>query len=110
MIVKGTVRDRGSDVELNVEEMVALDQAAKRPLAAVELEMGSELTSSDLLKLRDLLIEHAGEVPVTLCLRLPDKLVRIAPGAQFKVRYDPRLVSSVEGLLGRGALRERYAA
>ena len=110
VIVKGTVRDRGSDVELNVEEMVALDQAAKRPLAAVELEMGSELTASDLLKLRELLIEHAGEVPVTLCLRLPDRVVRIAPGAQFKVRYDPRLVSSVEGLLGRGALRERYAA
>jgi DNA polymerase III subunit alpha len=110
VIVKGVVRDRGSDVELNVEELVALAQAAKRPLAAVELEVGSELTPSDMLKLRDLLIEHAGEVPVTLCLRLPGRVVRIAPAAQFKVRFDPGLVSSVEGLLGRGAVRERYAA
>jgi DNA polymerase-3 subunit alpha len=110
VVVKGVVRDRGSDVELNVEEMAALDQAAQRPLAAVELEVGSELSPSEMLRLREVLIEHAGEVPVTLCLRLPDKLVRIAPGARFKVRFDPALVASVEGLLGRGAVRERYAA
>ena len=52
--------------------------------------MGSELTPSDMLKLRDLLIEHAGEVPVTLCLRLPDRLVRIAPGGAVQGALRPR--------------------
>jgi DNA polymerase-3 subunit alpha len=110
VVVKGQLRDRGSDLELNVEEMLSLDQAARRPLAAVEVELPRPLSSSELLELREVLIEHAGEVPVRLCLLLGGKRVTIAPDARYKVRFDPALVSSVEGLLGPGAVRERFAA
>jgi len=110
VLVKGMVRERGSDVELNVDEIVALDTASRRLLLAVELEIGEGISPSDVLRLRELLIEHAGDTPLSLRVRLDGKRVRIAPGENFKVRLDPELVTSVEGILGTGSLREHYAS
>ncbi|MEM7049728.1 MAG: DNA polymerase III subunit alpha [Acidobacteriota bacterium] len=110
VLVKGQVRERGSDMELNVEEMTSLEQATRKLLLAVEVDLGSGLSQKDMLRLREVLTEHAGETPLRLSLRLDGKRVRIAPGDNFKVRFEPSLVDSVAAILGQGRIHEHYAA
>ncbi len=110
LLVTGVARERGSDVELNVEQVVALDKAARKLLLAVELEIDGGLPAPEMRRLRELLIEHAGETPLRLTLTLPDRRVRIAPGDHFKVRLEPELVAALEGILGQGCVHERYVA
>ncbi len=109
VLVTGVARERGSDVELNVEQIVSLDKAARRLLLALELELDPALSGSDMLRLRELLIEHAGDTPLTLTLAFGDRRVRIAPSANYKVRFEPELLTALEGILGRGRVHERYA-
>jgi DNA polymerase-3 subunit alpha len=104
VLIKGTARDRGSGVELTVEEMTPLDQAEDRLVSELRLTLPTEMTTTDLMTLRDLLIENAGEVPVRLHLELENGEVQIAPDERFKVRYDPGLVTSIEALLGPGSV------
>jgi DNA polymerase-3 subunit alpha len=110
VLVKGQVRERGSEIELTVEEILPLDKLAARSPAGVDLTLDPALSQSKMLKLRDLLTEHPGDVPVTLEMQFPDKVVRIATEARYKIQLNPELVSSIEGLLGQGSVRERYQA
>ena len=76
----------------------------------MDLTLDPTLSQSKMLKLRDLLTEHPGDVPVTLEMQFPDKVVRIATEARYKIQLNPKLVSSIEGLLGEGSVRERFQA
>jgi DNA polymerase-3 subunit alpha len=107
VLVRGQVRERGSEVEITVEEIVPVNKLAARPLAGVDLKLTPQLSTSQMLKLRDLLTEHPGEVPVTLEMQLADRTVRIATPDNLKIQLAPALVSSIEGLLGQGSIRER---
>ena len=108
VLVKGQVRERGTDSEITVEEITPLKQIAGRPLAGVDLKLNPKLSTSQMLKLRDLLTEHPGDVPVTLEMRVEDRTVRIATPDNLKIELVPTLVTSIEGLLGQGSIRERY--
>ena len=106
MLVKGSVRERGSagggggEVGLAVEEIRALAPAAVGPLLAIELVLASKTPQGKLLELKNLLLEHHGEVPVTLELDLSEGSVTIAPSGSFKVAYGRDLAGAVETLLG----------
>ncbi|HEX2253499.1 MAG TPA: DNA polymerase III subunit alpha, partial [Thermoanaerobaculia bacterium] len=110
VLVKGMARERGSDLELNVEEVVPLKKASKKLLRGVDLVVdgSAALSINTFLELRDLLREHHGDTPVRFQLKLPGRRVAIAPEEAYKVRLGPRFVASVEGLLGQGMVRERY--
>ena len=108
VLVKGQVRERGTEVEITVEEVQPLSKLATRPLAGLDLTLGPTVSQREMLRLRDLLIEHPGETPVTLEVKLQDRTVRIAAQESFKVRFGPELAASIEGLLGQGSVRERY--
>ncbi|HEY4573723.1 MAG TPA: DNA polymerase III subunit alpha, partial [Thermoanaerobaculia bacterium] len=108
VLVKGQVRERGTDSELTVEEILPLKQIAGRPLAGVDLKLNPRLSTTQMLKLRDLLTEHPGDVPVTLEMQVEDRTVRIATPDNLKIELVPALVTSIEGLLGRGSIKERY--
>jgi DNA polymerase-3 subunit alpha len=105
VLVKGQVRERGSDIELTVEDIVPLDDTAPAP-AAVTLAVGSGLPQADMLRLRDLLFEHPGDVPVTLEVRLPDRTVRIAARENCKIAYSPQLAAAIQAILGPGSVKE----
>jgi DNA polymerase III alpha subunit len=104
VLIKGTARDRGSGVELTAEEMIPLEQAEERLVSELRLTLPREMNTGDLMVLRDLLIENAGEIPVRLHLELENCEVQIVPEERFKVRYDPQLVSAIEAILGPGAV------
>jgi DNA polymerase-3 subunit alpha len=105
ILVKGQARERGGEVEITVEEIVPLDTS--RPLAGVDLALDASLPQSKMLKLRDLLTEHPGNVPVTLEMQFADRVVRIAMEERYKIQLNPALRSSIEGLLGPASVRER---
>jgi DNA polymerase-3 subunit alpha len=108
VLIKGQVRERGTDFELTVEEITPLDKVAARPLAGVELRLAPSISQTRMLELRDLLTQHPGDVPVTLEMQLPDRTVRIATQDNLKVELSPELAASLKGLLGEESVRERY--
>jgi DNA polymerase-3 subunit alpha len=110
VVLKGIVRDRQGEMELTVDEIVPLKRAARRLLRSVEVEVDGASKVNDLLRLRDLLVEHAGETPLRVRVRLPGWRVEVAPRETFRVRYGPELERSVNELLGAGAISGRYVA
>jgi DNA polymerase-3 subunit alpha len=110
ILVRGAVRERGSDVELTVEEIVAVEKMNGPALAGIELAIPPSAPTSAMLQLRDLLIRNPGTVPVTLSVQLSEKRVRISTQDTFRVQYGPGLAASIEGLFGRGCVRETPSA
>ncbi len=111
VLVKGEVRDRGGEFEMTVEEIKPLEKVSGNALAAVELtlrEQPKPVLTGIMVKLRDLLREHPGQIPVTLRVQLEGRTVQIA-AQEFKVDYGPALHASIEGLLGQGSVKERWA-
>ncbi len=117
VVVKGTVRERGrggepgGEIELAVEDIRPLAPLAAGALLAVDIALDRETPQADLLRLKDLLLEHHGEVPVALELQLDDdSSVTVAAHHNFKVAWTPALAAALEALLGPGRARERRAA
>ncbi len=105
VVVKGQVRERGSEVELTVEEMVPLERAARRLITGVRVDLPRALSRKELLALRELLAEYPGDAPVCLTTRLASGAdVEVAAETRLRVDYSPELVHAVEGLLGRGSV------
>jgi DNA polymerase-3 subunit alpha len=125
VLVKGQLRDRGGrpgqggqgapagaggaggEVELTVEEIVPLERAGAMALAGIDLLVAPDLPAPDLRRLRDLLFEHPGNVPVTLQVRFPERTVRITANHNCKIDFGPRLAAAIEAILGPGSIRER---
>jgi DNA polymerase-3 subunit alpha len=111
VLVKGQVRERGGDMEMTVEEVSPLDKLGVRPLAGIDVLLkASVISTNSMLRLRDLLVEHPGDVPVTLQVQLPDRVVHIAAQEHYKIQLSPKLATSIEQIFGQGCVRERYQA
>ena len=110
IIVRGAVRNRGSEVELSAEEIVPLEQAKGRLVAGLEIAIGQQYSTREMLRLRDLLAENPGDVPVSFDVAVQGSSVSITVPERFRVRLGPELESSIEGLLGQGSVRRRYAS
>jgi len=103
VLVRGQVRERGSEIEMTAEEVVPLERAAEKLVTAVRVTLDRELSRRELLELRDLLTEHPGSAPVVIDVRLErGESVAIAPPERFKVDLTPDLQSALEGLIGAG--------
>ncbi|HVT57866.1 MAG TPA: DNA polymerase III subunit alpha [Thermoanaerobaculia bacterium] len=105
VLVRGQVRDRGGDSELTVDEIVPLGRLEGRRLAGLELLLDPGLPTQEMLRLRDLLYQHPGTVPVTLQVRIEASTVRIAAQDNFKVQFGPELAAAIEAILGPGKVR-----
>jgi len=108
VVIKGSARDRGANVEITLEELVALEEAQDNLVCQLDLQIPNSLPTNKLLQLRDVLIEHPGDVPVCLHLSLEGKIVQITPQDRFRVHLDNRLIESIEAVLGPGAVRKQF--
>ncbi|MEZ5331347.1 MAG: DNA polymerase III subunit alpha [Thermoanaerobaculia bacterium] len=105
VLVTGLARDRGSGVELTAEDVVSLEKAKESLVREVEVRLGQGVGASEMVRLRELLTEHAGDVPVRFAIDLSGRTVMVAPAERFRVRYDAALVASLEDLLGKSSVR-----
>ena len=105
ILIKASVRERGSHVELGVEEVIPLDEVTRQAVASLAVELPAGLSSAELLRLRDVITEHPGPTPVTLHLRVGEAPVCIRPPERFRVRYDESLARSIEEIVGQGRVR-----
>jgi DNA polymerase-3 subunit alpha len=110
VVLKGVVRDRQGEMELTVDEIVPLKRAARKLLRSVEVEVDAGSGVNDLLRLKELLVEHAGETPLRFWVRVPGWRVEVAPRETFRVRFGAELERVVNELLGEGAIVARYVA
>jgi DNA polymerase III alpha subunit len=108
ILVKGQVRERGTDVELTVEEIIPLEKLNVRPVVGVDVTLNGTASQTVLLKLKDIFIEHPGDAPVTLKLKLPDRTFHISAKESYKIEFGPELKANIEKLLGQGTVHERY--
>jgi DNA polymerase-3 subunit alpha len=99
VLVRGTVRMR-TEVELTAQEVVPLAALELEQVERLDLVIGERVGEAELLRLRDALAEHAGELPVRLTVCRNGERVCVAPAGRFKVRYAPPLVQAVEAILG----------
>jgi hypothetical protein len=108
LLVKGPVRERGSESELLAEELVPLEKATEDLVSGIDLSLPSDLATQEILRLRDCLIEHRGEVPVSIQMALGDRVVTILPEERFRVAAVPEALASVEEIVGAGNIHKRY--
>jgi len=108
VIVKAQARSRGSELELSVDEIVPLQQVTHHRPIAVEVRLSETLSAGDLLKLRDLLIEHPGAVAVELRIELADAVVVVKDLERYKVDAEGPVLGAIERLLGRDRVHTRF--
>ena len=110
VLIKGMVRERGSESELTVEEVIPLDQLRRQAVERLDLDLGAGLSEQEMMALRDCLIEHHGEVPGHLPLETGGGKVDIAPENRFRVKLSAGLLQNVEAIVGPGNVRKRFSA
>ena len=110
VIVSGTLRQRGSELELTAEEMVSLDDASGRNDFCLIVDLAPGTPAAQMLELRDVLLEHPGRVPVSFEIRVDGRRVAIAAPDALQVRFDESLESLVSGILGPGRMRRHSLA
>jgi DNA polymerase-3 subunit alpha len=108
VLVRGVVRERGSDWELAAEEVVSLEEIARRPVQSLDLRIDRPLSETAMLDLRDTLIERHGETPVRFEIERDGQLITILPEERFRVEVDEELVAAVESIVGQGRVRTRF--
>jgi DNA polymerase-3 subunit alpha len=103
VLVRGSLRMR-AEVELTAQEVIPLAALELQQVTAVDLQIGPRMGEAELLRLRDVLADHAGELPVRLSLCRGDERICVTPAERFKVRYGPALVEAAEAVLGAGSV------
>ena len=105
VVAKGTLRDRGGEVEMTLDELTQLDRASHALVTELRVTLTPDLPRGTLLRLRDLLAEHPGPAQLVFDLRIDAETgVRIVPERRFRVGYTPELASAIEDLVGTGAV------
>jgi DNA polymerase-3 subunit alpha len=108
VLIKGSARDRGSEVELTLEELISLEQAQDDLVDELRIDLSSQLSMGKMLELRDLLIENSGDVPVRMNLVLEGRKVSVTPEERFRVQLDDSFIESIERILGPGSVRKHH--
>ncbi len=107
VLIRGEVRERGSDVELSAMDITALSLGSGKIVAGVDLVVPPNFPPTEMLRLRDLLIENPGAVPVTFEVRDGERTHRIKTRDAYSVDLGRDLVASIEKMLGAGTVKER---
>jgi len=108
VLIKGEVRERGSDVELSAMDITPLSLGSGKIVSGVDLVVPENFPPKEMLRLRDLLIENPGTVPVTFEVRVVgQKPRRVSTHDSYSIDLRRELVASIESLLGAGTVKER---
>jgi DNA polymerase-3 subunit alpha len=103
VVVGGTVRERGGEVELTLERLTPLEKASTRLISELRIDLPSDASKGSLLRLRDLLAEHPGDARIVFTMATAGgPPVEIVPLPRFRVDVSPELEQQIERIVGAG--------
>jgi DNA polymerase III, alpha subunit len=92
---------KGEEAQLTIQDYTPLSEASARLASSVTLSC----TEENFRDLAALLKQHPGTVPVTISLRLKDKIkLQINCGASLRVHPDESFATAIDALLGPNKL------
>jgi len=110
VLIKGLVREGGRDPELTIEAVTPLEELRRQAVERLDVVLERDFSESQMIALRDCLIEHHGAVPVHLQLDTGKQRFDITPEDRFRVAVSPGFMRSVEEIVGRGNVHKRFPA
>jgi DNA polymerase-3 subunit alpha len=110
VLLTALVREGGSGVELNAQEIVALDGLKDRRARGVEIRVDLTLADEDVLaRLQAKLEANPGPVPVSIRLVRPGEFEAIMKAnGKLSVAPSPRLAAELRSLAGEESVRYLY--
>jgi DNA polymerase-3 subunit alpha len=102
VMVAGSVKFRNDEAQIAVEEVCALEKAPDLYAEKASVHLAeAQVNEKDLRKLRELLVDHTGVVPLHFCVTFPTgEKVFLDSDSEFKVHPDHRFKHAVEQLFG----------
>jgi DNA polymerase-3 subunit alpha len=106
LIVAGQYETSEQGSKVKATRLHLLSEVKKRGTTRVDIHLSSTgLTQDDLIKVKEILLRHRGEIPVFLRLQNPsrqDSLISV--GREIRVNPTDLLIAEIESLLGDGAV------
>jgi DNA polymerase-3 subunit alpha len=106
LIVRGTVEHNEQGSKIKSLSLALLTDMKKRSTSRVDIRLNATgLTRDELVKVKDLLLRHRGDIPVVLRLQNPSRKESIiSVGREIRVAPSDQLIAEIEALLGPGAV------
>ncbi|HAK60155.1 MAG TPA: DNA polymerase III subunit alpha [Nitrospiraceae bacterium] len=106
LIVCGMLDKSEQGAKIKATRLHLLDEVKKKGTTRLDIRFNATgLTEDDLVKVKDILMNHKGEIPVFLRLQNPArKESLISVGQDIMVNPSEQLISEIEGVLGSGAV------
>ena len=106
LIVCGQLDKSEQGAKIKATRLHLLDEVKKKGATRMDIRFNATgLTQDDLLKVKDILLNHKGEIPVYLRLQNPArKESLISVGRDIRVNPSEKLISEIESVLGSGAV------
>lgn len=107
VLIRGKANLREDTAKILAEEIIPLEEAEKRLTKAISIDLRlAGLDLKTLEKLREILRQHPGTVPVHLNFRDPNgRRVTLHSGDDFKVESSFPLIQEIEELVGASAVK-----
>ena len=102
VIVAGSVKFRNEEAQIAIEEVCALEKAPDLYARKASVHLAeAQVNEADLRKLREMLVNHSGVVPLHFCVTFPTgEKVFLDSDSEFKVHPDHAFKHAVEHLFG----------
>ena len=106
LIVRGTVDQSEQGSKIKGTSIALLTDVKKRSTTRMDIRLNATgLTRDELIKVKDILLRHRGDIPVVLRLQNPTRSDSvISVGREIRVAPSDGLIAEIESLLGTGAV------
>ncbi len=106
LIVRGALDKSEQGNKIKALSLGLLSDVKRKGTSRMDIRLNATgLTRDDLLSVKEILLRHAGDIPVYLRLQNPsrsDSLISV--GREIRVNPSAELISEIENLLGSGAV------
>ncbi|HSB33848.1 MAG TPA: DNA polymerase III subunit alpha, partial [Nitrospirota bacterium] len=106
LIVAGQLDKSEQGNKIKAVRLHLLADVKKKGTTRIDISLSATgLTQDDLLKVKDILLRHRGDIPVYLRLRNPtrkDSLISV--GRDIRVTPSEKLIAEIESVLGEGSV------
>ena len=107
IFIKGKANTREDEAKLIATEIIPLNEVRMRLTKVVTIDLFTAGLEQDTLeRLRDILTQHKGNIPVYMNFREPNgQCTQLVTGEDFKIFASDNLFEEIEQLLGNNTIK-----